>query len=359
MKLMVDPNFPSHRKVRKFAVALKIDHYKGMGHLIALWCEVLKQAETGELVGWDEIDLSVAAGWSGNPKELATALREIGLLERRGSKYLVHDWLEHQGDIVEKRKQWKERQRRARGSRVCHDGVTRDGSVSHAYVHESLPILPLPIPPPQEEEEEKSVADATPPSPTSGANGQDPGADHRPTPDVTESQEIDRTVAVYAAWAHPPIGKKIIAIQELLDLGCSHEYIRSGAQVNKPADSGFWHVVKALKAGRERVRLSNATVPTSEPDANGDSGRVNGNPTGHIPQVLKERREVVHARHDKALARVQKLLADLSEAQKSKILEQIRADAIAANIPPGPIQESWIQSRLMSSLAKQHGIEGL
>ena len=141
---MVDPAFPSHRKLRKLAGILKISPAAALGHVVSLWCRVMLESPSGDTKGWDERDISAASMWDGDAKVFADALGACLLIDRRGR---VHQWVEHQGDIIEKRQQWKKRQQDRRGkSSVTPSSVTRDSTECLRPPFPSLPIPSVPIP---------------------------------------------------------------------------------------------------------------------------------------------------------------------------------------------------------------------
>lgn len=105
MKVMVDPAFPDHRKVRALGRALKIHPMQALGHVVALWCRVMKEAPLGNIRTWNEDDIADAAKWEGDPKKLVAALRSKDVLFL--DRYQVHDWIEEQGEIVAKRENWR------------------------------------------------------------------------------------------------------------------------------------------------------------------------------------------------------------------------------------------------------------
>jgi hypothetical protein len=122
MKVMVDPAFPDHRKVRALGRALGVDPMQALGHVVALWCRVMKECPSGDIRAWDDHDIADAAHWRGDAKKLVTALRSkpIRFLERDE----VHDWVDEQGDLVAQRESWrkeKARQRAAARAKAVHE----------------------------------------------------------------------------------------------------------------------------------------------------------------------------------------------------------------------------------------------
>lgn len=114
MKVMLNPTLPDNRKTWRLADSLEIKVYAALGLLGTFWCRVMTQAPTGELQGWSEREIARAAGWDGDASKFVSALKGIGLLDGEDGKYSVHHWIDEQGNFLEKRNQWKERQQRYR-----------------------------------------------------------------------------------------------------------------------------------------------------------------------------------------------------------------------------------------------------
>lgn len=144
MKLLVDPSLPNHVKLRKFAVLAGVSGVQALGHVISLWSVVILQAESGDLVNWSNDDVSLACNWSGDAKKLVDALVSSKFLDRVRGKLFVHEWLEHQGDLIRKRQDWKKRQRKARNvTRDIRVTVTQNGD-GHASPSPTVPSPTLP-----------------------------------------------------------------------------------------------------------------------------------------------------------------------------------------------------------------------
>jgi hypothetical protein len=148
MKVMIDPAFPDHRKLWALAEALKISEPLAAGHVLFLWCRVMLQSPLGDISGWTEADIARAAGWKGNRKFFCSALSKVGFLE----KGEIHAWIEHQGNVIEKREQWRDRwkKKRERDSRKSDNEITRESRVNHDVItrasRTTLPSPPLPFP---------------------------------------------------------------------------------------------------------------------------------------------------------------------------------------------------------------------
>ncbi|MAG37495.1 MAG: hypothetical protein CL878_14765 [Dehalococcoidia bacterium] len=111
----------SHPKGRKLARLLGISHAAAVGHLHFLWYWAVQFADSGDLSGFDELDIVEAAGWEGEPETFIEALLECGgpgqagFLERQAAGQLViHDWMDYAGRLVERRRKDADRKRAKR-----------------------------------------------------------------------------------------------------------------------------------------------------------------------------------------------------------------------------------------------------
>lgn len=176
MKVMVDPALPEHRKIARLAGALKIQASQALGHLVALWCRVMAQAETGVLTGWTDAEISAAALWRGKPTAFVAALKAAALLDRQPKGgYSIHDWIAQQGDLIQKRQDWRARQERHRRAKrdilESHAGVTSDKShvTRESRVPVPSPSLLVPPVPSPTIPDRAEAADAAPPALRSGS----------------------------------------------------------------------------------------------------------------------------------------------------------------------------------------------
>lgn len=141
MKVMIDPYLLRHRKLRRLARNLRVGVPAAMGYLLHGWCDTMLQSETGVLEGYTEGEVTQAFGYKGDPTRFIEAITDAGFLEKKDDTFIIHQWPEHQGDILDKRAQWRDRKRKQREK---DKGVTRDSHAGHPIP--SLPSHPLPIP---------------------------------------------------------------------------------------------------------------------------------------------------------------------------------------------------------------------
>lgn len=127
-----------HRKFRRLIRCLGCNELEAFGALHSLWHTAIAQAPSGVLVGWDAVDISVAARWPGDPALFVRALEAEGWLDLQADgRWAIHDWEEYAGEWRERREvrreRGKERTRRWRerlGSRDASQNVTNVTSVT-------------------------------------------------------------------------------------------------------------------------------------------------------------------------------------------------------------------------------------
>lgn len=218
MKLMIDPNSPDHWKFVKLA-RLLYSGYKlpeecaiaaAYGHVAILWCRVVSRAETGDVRKVPGESLAIWGKWPGDWRKFAGALLKVGLLDKHpDGGYLVHDWLEHQGDIIARRERDRERKRQVRSesARTPKDSTP--------------PGHPLPSP-------------AIP-----GPAGGDVRTDHPP--------ELGRLLEAFAFCRTPGARAKSDALLDLRRQGVADDVILGSAQDPQRQTWDFYQHVKALR----------------------------------------------------------------------------------------------------------------
>lgn len=117
MKILVDPSSPDHPKIWALADALKIGDVEAYGMVVRLWCKSMQLRESGSFVGWTERHIARAAGfakWEKESEGFVKAFVDVELLDKIDGGYRIHDWLEHQGPLIERREYDRERMREKR-----------------------------------------------------------------------------------------------------------------------------------------------------------------------------------------------------------------------------------------------------
>ncbi len=148
MKLLIDPNLPNHRKVRRLASALGISRDTAVGMLIRFWGRVIQEAETGDLTDWGPEDLTEACGWDSDQPEVVERLTK-GMVDSKWvhkteSGYEVNGWMEHQGKLIARRKADRERKRNSKPIPTDSAGIPADDHRNSTPPIRSLPSPSLP-----------------------------------------------------------------------------------------------------------------------------------------------------------------------------------------------------------------------
>ena len=183
LNVMIHPSLPKSKKLRHLAEELGLPRHKVLGLLIDLWCEVMVEREGGVLTGWERPDIELAATWKGPRMKFVETLLRLGWLEEDPTTGVlsIHDWEEHQGDLIGERAADAARKRRERALKKglhgheCPADVRRtsaDVQLSLPYPTTPLRTVPVPSGPPP-------AAEATPPP--------------APPPDIRFNEAIEAT----------------------------------------------------------------------------------------------------------------------------------------------------------------------
>jgi hypothetical protein len=107
--------FPTGPKAVALGVALQ-DPW-AWKYAVRLWCYSSQQQQDGHFQGPAAVaTIETAAGWTGSPGELVTALSlpHIQLLDETDRGFYVHDWHHHGGAHIEKLKKDRKRKKESR-----------------------------------------------------------------------------------------------------------------------------------------------------------------------------------------------------------------------------------------------------
>lgn len=251
MKVMLDPAGPDHWKVIKLGKLLygsrkgfnPYSNVLAWGHLTTLWCRVMARWESGtihvsspanagellpdagHLPGTGRMTsanrraigrrlLSEAAGWPGDERKFVEALLKLNLAhEQEDGTYVVHDWLEHQGDIIAQReyervRKKNQRNRDKKSPKDVPADVPRDIGTVPPVPSLPLPIHSLSLP---KGESESSVPRDILPDPPASAPPQNGAADagtpyHLLQPDDPKVRDLRIGLIVKQLQEHNAIG---------------------------------------------------------------------------------------------------------------------------------------------------------
>ncbi len=92
--IRLDVTLLSHRKFRRFRHCVGD---RALEYLVSLWVQVAIQRPSGDLSGWDALDLAEACGYAaGDVEQFASHLIECGWIDQSEDGLVVHDWGVHQ-----------------------------------------------------------------------------------------------------------------------------------------------------------------------------------------------------------------------------------------------------------------------
>lgn len=110
-----------HKKTLRVVSILRVDQFKLIGHLHALWWWALDNiGSDGYLDDLSDFELASGAEWPGDPTEFVAALTKAGFIEEGPEGRYLHDWHDYAGTFLGKREKKK-------GSR------TRQSDLRRAY----------------------------------------------------------------------------------------------------------------------------------------------------------------------------------------------------------------------------------
>ena len=109
--LQIETTLPDHRKIARLASELKLSRVHAVGLIVCFWLWAVHNREDGILEDIDAETIARVTDYKGKPEKLVSALCYCGLLDRSDSGYIIHDWEERVGYLIESRKQQREKTR--------------------------------------------------------------------------------------------------------------------------------------------------------------------------------------------------------------------------------------------------------
>ena len=115
--IRLDCSLTRHPKVARFAKAMGVSRHEAIGILVDLWTWAVDYCDgDGDLSKYSSDEILTALGVGQQAAlvqvDMIEALLTAGLLDRQGERLTLHDWDEHQGQLVSQREANRERQRR-------------------------------------------------------------------------------------------------------------------------------------------------------------------------------------------------------------------------------------------------------
>ena len=148
--LKIHQSIRQHKKILEAADTLEIAPPYMIGLLTSFWLWALDNVPSGDITGISTKNIARAAGWDGNADDLFNTLVDAGLIDEIESQedddthlYLIHDWEEYAGSLIQQREAEKERSRRRRSTTWSTGGRPADDHpVDHMDDHRSTDKRP-------------------------------------------------------------------------------------------------------------------------------------------------------------------------------------------------------------------------
>ncbi|MCL6443364.1 MAG: hypothetical protein K6T83_07900 [Alicyclobacillus sp.] len=125
----------SHPKTKRLCRLLGISLPAAIGYLHMLWWWAMEYTPDGLLSRYEPADIADAVSWDDAPERFLTALVESGFLDHTDDGYVLHDWYDYAGRLVEQRQRNAERMRRARAKHVAEQTTPSDSTYNERAEH--------------------------------------------------------------------------------------------------------------------------------------------------------------------------------------------------------------------------------
>ena len=141
-------SFLDHPKTKKLRSRLgeSLDDWRPVIALLRLWQFAAKHHPRGDLSSMEIDDIELAADWHGQSEIFVQTLVEIGFIDEKNSKRLLHDWKEH-NPYAYRAPERKARAKRAAAKR-WKDAKGNAKSMQPALLNDAKSNAPLPAPDP-------------------------------------------------------------------------------------------------------------------------------------------------------------------------------------------------------------------
>jgi hypothetical protein len=127
--ITVHQNLMTHQKTLRVADLLDVPAAYVTGCMVTLWCWALDNAPDGRITCTARA-LAKVAGWEGKrPTTFADALETAGFLDQVDGGWIIHNWEDYAGRMMDKRDANAERMRVVRARRKAERDAIRAGNV--------------------------------------------------------------------------------------------------------------------------------------------------------------------------------------------------------------------------------------
>lgn len=86
---LCDSSLPDHPKVTRLSDVLAVSNTEALGIIVALFCRVRRFCVTGDVT---DLSAGVIAAWTRNDHVTMDVLRQIGLVDERNGRLVIHGW---------------------------------------------------------------------------------------------------------------------------------------------------------------------------------------------------------------------------------------------------------------------------
>lgn len=133
-----------HRKMFACADELNLSRIEMIGTLISIWLWALDNAQDGSLNGVSDKTIARVCDFPEKKAgKLMEALCKHGWLDKEDGCYIIHDWRDYAGKLMERREKDRERKKTSKGTRKNSAGIPMEETKnSHATVPK--PYLTVP-----------------------------------------------------------------------------------------------------------------------------------------------------------------------------------------------------------------------
>lgn len=140
-----------HKKMFACADALGLSRIEMIGTLVSLWLWALDNAQDGSLEGVSDKTIARVCDFPEKKAgKLMEALHKHGWIDRDGDRYVIHDWYDYAGKLMERREKDRKRKNNSKNKQQDFQGSSSGNPAetpgnSHATVpNRTVPNITLP-----------------------------------------------------------------------------------------------------------------------------------------------------------------------------------------------------------------------
>jgi hypothetical protein len=155
-----------HKKLFACADVLNLSRIEMIGTLVSLWLWALDNAQDGSLAGISDKTIARVCDYPEKKAgKLVDALASNGFIDWDGECYIIHDWYDYAGKLMERREKDRERKKTSKGSRKNSAGIPMERPKnSHATVPLPYSTVPNHMKEGVNTLDSEGAAEATPPN---------------------------------------------------------------------------------------------------------------------------------------------------------------------------------------------------